>query len=155
MKEIRERNPDANLLQLPAVKDIALDYKLAYRYGRLHCTVEECAYAYNVSLDFLLNDNRFLHAYRRGWESGKRGLRRLQWDQARKGNVQMLIWLGKQFLQQSDQVTTTNNTTAVVTHNHNLKGLSTEDLLHLRSIMEKAEATVVDVKAVEVEVKEE
>tara|TARA_Y100001963_G_C6744960_1_gene431077 strand:+ start:753 stop:1067 length:315 start_codon:yes stop_codon:yes gene_type:complete len=39
----------------------------------------------------------------KGQEKGKTKLRKLQWKQAEKGNVPMLIWLGKQVLGQSDK----------------------------------------------------
>ena len=39
----------------------------------------------------------------KGQENGKTKLRKLQWKQAEKGNVPMLIWLGKQYLGQSDK----------------------------------------------------
>tara|TARA_Y100001963_G_scaffold84253_1_gene116820 strand:- start:1051 stop:1362 length:312 start_codon:yes stop_codon:yes gene_type:complete len=38
----------------------------------------------------------------KGREKGKIRLRQLQWNTAEKGNVQMLIWLGKQVLGQTD-----------------------------------------------------
>lgn len=39
----------------------------------------------------------------RGRNRGKAGLRRLQWEAARKGNPAILIWLGKQYLGQVDE----------------------------------------------------
>ena len=41
-----------------------------------------------------------------GW--GKIRLRQLQWKAAESGNVSMLIWLGKQYLGQSDKQETIN-----------------------------------------------
>ena len=45
----------------------------------------------------------------KGKDSGKIRLRQYQWSAAKKGNVAMLIWLGKQILGQSDkqEITTT------------------------------------------------
>ena len=45
----------------------------------------------------------------KGQDSGKIRLRQYQWSAAKKGNVAMLIWLGKQLLGQSDkqEITTT------------------------------------------------
>ena len=45
----------------------------------------------------------------KGKDSGKIRLRQYQWSAAKKGNVAMLIWLGKQLLGQSDkqEITTT------------------------------------------------
>ena len=39
----------------------------------------------------------------KGREKGKIRLRQLQWRQAERGNVSMLIWLGKQVLNQTDK----------------------------------------------------
>jgi hypothetical protein len=36
-------------------------------------------------------------------EEGRMSLRRLQWKKAQEGNTTMLIWLGKQYLGQSDK----------------------------------------------------
>ena len=39
----------------------------------------------------------------KGRDNGKIRLRQYQWASAKKGNVAMLIWLGKQILGQSDK----------------------------------------------------
>ena len=39
----------------------------------------------------------------KGRDKGKIRLRQLQWRAAEKGNVSMLIWLGKQVLDQTDR----------------------------------------------------
>ena len=39
----------------------------------------------------------------KGRDNGKIRLRQYQWASAKKGNVAMLIWLGKQILEQSDK----------------------------------------------------
>ena len=43
---------------------------------------------------------------RKGRASGKTRLRQLQWDSAEKGNVAMLIFLGKNILGQQDRLET-------------------------------------------------
>ena len=45
----------------------------------------------------------------KGQDSGKIRLRQYQWSAAKKGNVAMLIWLGKQILGQSDKQDITVN----------------------------------------------
>ena len=50
--------------------------------------------------------NRFQEVYLKGRENGKAKLRDLQLAQANKGNVTMLIWLGKQYLGQTDKTET-------------------------------------------------
>lgn len=42
-------------------------------------------------------------AFEAGFDKARATLRRLQWNAAKKGNVTMLIWLGKQMLKQYDQ----------------------------------------------------
>jgi hypothetical protein len=46
--------------------------------------------------------NRFSQAIKEGRETGKMSLKRKQWEVAMKGNVAMLIWLGKIQLGQVD-----------------------------------------------------
>ena len=45
----------------------------------------------------------------KGRDKGNIRLRQLQWKSAEKGNVAMLIWLGKQLLGQSDKQEITHN----------------------------------------------
>jgi hypothetical protein len=54
----------------------------------------------------------YSEAYKRFSEDGKKSLRRLQFDSARKGNVTMQIWLGKQYLGQRDRTEYTENVTS-------------------------------------------
>ena len=51
----------------------------------------------------------YSEAYKRFSEDGKKSLRRLQFESARKGNVTMQIWLGKQYLGQRDKTEVTEN----------------------------------------------
>lgn len=44
----------------------------------------------------------FLEAFKKYSAHGRRSLRRAQFEQATNGNVTMLIWMGKQYLGQSD-----------------------------------------------------
>ena len=73
------------------------------------CTAEEIASVMGYSVDTL--DRRlkergfdnFADAYKRYSGLGKASLRRVQFQAAQGGNVTMMIWLGKQWLGQSDQ----------------------------------------------------
>ena len=59
--------------------------------------------------------NRFQEVYAKGKEVGKTKLRDLQMKSAQNGNVTMQIWLGKQYLGQSDkQETETSMPTKIV-----------------------------------------
>jgi hypothetical protein len=76
---------------------------------KLQCTGEECASVLGCSYEHLNNtlsadgEGGFLDYFKRHSEGGKASLRRLQWRNAEAGNVTMQIWLGKQYLGQSDK----------------------------------------------------
>lgn len=75
----------------------------------IHCTGEEIAGVLGVSYDTLEKrvretyEQSFTDYYKIHSSGGKRSLRRLQWQAAEKGNIGMLIWLGKQWLGQVDK----------------------------------------------------
>jgi len=82
---------------------------------RINCTKEEIASVFEISPDtverriaeqFGVTFAVFLKRYE---GEGKVSLRRLQWASAKKGNVTMQIWLGKQYLAQSDKVATVSS----------------------------------------------
>ena len=52
--------------------------------------------------------NRFQEIYLKGRENGKSKLRDIQLRAAMSGNVTMLIWLGKQYLDQTDKTQVSN-----------------------------------------------
>jgi hypothetical protein len=72
----------------------------------LACTDKEIASFFEVSVDLIRRRNhevKFSEAKARGSARGRTSLRRLQWRAAEKGNVGILIWLGKNLLGQMDQ----------------------------------------------------
>lgn len=69
------------------------------------CTDEEIASILGVSVETLQskdNLDTFLECKKKGNSQGKASLRREQYKLAMKGNCNMLIWLGKQYLGQKD-----------------------------------------------------
>lgn len=76
------------------------------KLAAIHCTDEEVAENIGISVDTLVNN--FSEPLKKGKLKGKRSLRRLQYELAQKGDRVMLIWLGKQLLQQKDKVEQTN-----------------------------------------------
>ena len=78
--------------------DLAMVEKLAH----IQCTHVEIASALGVSTDTLTRNKDFAEVYKRGAEGGRKSLRRMQFESASKGNVTMQIWLGKQYLDQTD-----------------------------------------------------
>lgn len=83
---------------------IVIDYDAVERLGQIQCTQEEIANVLNISLARAVHDDKFVQAHRKGMEVGKASLRRQQFKGAEQGNATMLVWLGKQYLGQSDKI---------------------------------------------------
>ena len=96
-----------------------IDFELLDNLVRIHCTAEECAGILGVGLTTLgfrikergqeggvdaTGDEGFHDLYKRLSFAGKASLRRLQWKSAERLNTTMLIWLGKQWLDQTDKL---------------------------------------------------
>lgn len=81
-----------------------LDYKLIEELSNIQCTQDEIASCLGVNVKTLRADEKFLDLYKKGQECGKKSLRRYQFECAKKGNSAMLIWLGKQYLGQRDNI---------------------------------------------------
>ena len=64
------------------------------------CNNKEIAQFYGCSRHLI--EKSYSHNLTKGRALGKTRLRELQWAVAEKGNVTMLIWLGKQVLGQSE-----------------------------------------------------
>lgn len=81
-----------------------IDYELLGKLAALQCTIGEIANVMQLSYSRLQEDTatRIITEKR---EAGKASLRRMQWACAEKGNVQMLMFLGKQYLNQNERGT--------------------------------------------------
>lgn len=88
---------------------IEIDFQVFESLCRVQCTLAEIASVLAVSEDTVERRCEehygfgFADAYKNHSAGGKMSLRRLQWKVATAGNVTMLIWLGKQYLAQSDK----------------------------------------------------
>lgn len=88
-------------------KDLDLD--MLAKLCAIQCTQEECAAVLSVSADTIdrrLNEkfgHGFADFYKNHCAEGKVSLRRAQFKLALAGNATMLIWLGKQWLDQTDK----------------------------------------------------
>lgn len=71
------------------------------KLASIGCSNQEIASFFDCSKDTI--EGRFSAEVAKGRENGKTRLRRLQLQAAQKGNVVMLIWLGKQMLGQKDK----------------------------------------------------
>jgi hypothetical protein len=89
---------------------IKLDWAAIEKLCILQCTQEEIAWFAGCSLNTVersckrekkMNFGEF-YKQKRGF--GRATLRRHQWEAAQKGNISMLIWLGKQYLGQTDKI---------------------------------------------------
>jgi len=80
---------------------IPIDEKQVERMAAIGCTDTEIAIILNISESYL--KRRAAEALKRGRARLKRSLRRKQIQLALKGSVPMLIWLGKQYLDQKDK----------------------------------------------------
>lgn len=86
-----------------------------YNLSKLQCTLEEIAGFFGVSASTLYRhmeaDNSLREAYEEGKQYGRVSLRRLQFACAaskQAGSAALLIWLGKQYLGQTDKVLNAN-----------------------------------------------
>lgn len=82
------------------------DKQIIRRMAELGAPQAEIAQAIGCSVDTL--HRRFADVLKKGGAQLNISLRRLQVRSAKKGNVTMLIWLGKQRLGQRNQPTTTD-----------------------------------------------
>lgn len=91
----------------PKHKFTEAETEMVKRLSELFCSQEEIAYAMGCSRSVLRN---YTDLIAEGKAQGRVKLRRAQMSKALEGNPTMLIWLGKQLLQQSDQPTDGDDT---------------------------------------------
>lgn len=79
-----------------------IDYETVEKLASIMCTQEEIASFLDISTRTLQRNKEFCRIYKKGLESGKMSLRRSQFNMAQT-NTTMAIWLGKQYLGQTDK----------------------------------------------------
>lgn len=104
---------------------IELDYEAIEKLAAIQCTQGEIASFLDVSVRTLQRDEEFCRIYKKGQDNGKMSLRRKQWKLADK-NPTMAIWLGKQYLGQTDKIENTQYIAKEPTLNINIT--SNEDI---------------------------
>lgn len=91
---------------------LKIDPKLVQDLAALGCKTNEIATTLGCSTDTI--ERRFAAELAKGRENLKISLRRWQLEAAKKGNVAMLIWLGKQLLGQTEKIEQTTEVQAEV-----------------------------------------
>ena len=84
-----------------APKKYIVDTTKLLKLAKIGCTVRECADVLGCPEDVITQ--RYIEFYTKGRENLKERLRRKQIKKALEGNIVMLIWLGKQYLEQKDK----------------------------------------------------
>ena len=88
---------------------LEIDEELVEKLAGVGCSNEAIATQVGCSVDTLTR--RFADLLAKSRENLKTQLRIWQLEAAKKGNVAMLIWLGKQMLHQTEKVEQTNSVT--------------------------------------------
>lgn len=79
-----------------------LDEALIEKLAAIHCTMDEIALILGCSKDTIERRPELMAKVYKAKAEGKSSIRRHQWKLAQAGNATMLIWLGKQLLDQKD-----------------------------------------------------
>ena len=82
-------------------KKYEIDGKQVEQLASFGCTNKEIASFFGCSADLI--EKSYSEYLTKGRDKGKIRLRQLQWKAAEAGSHTMLIWLGKQILNQSDK----------------------------------------------------
>jgi hypothetical protein len=80
-----------------------LDEEQIRELAQIQCTDTEIAAVMRVSVDTI--HRNYAELIKEGREQGKKSLRRAQFQKALEGNPAMLIWLGKFYLGQKEEIT--------------------------------------------------
>ena len=121
----------------------AIDLKKIQSLAQVGCTIAEIAGVLGIDYQWFneqkARDYDIESALHAGYNGFKMSLRSTQARLALSGDRGMLIWLGKQFLGQSDKVESKQETTVNVAIQDALKeakSLSKDELLRIRGIIE-------------------
>lgn len=131
-----------------------LDLKKIRAWAQVGCTLEEIAGLLGVTGSWLSQqkdtDYDLEDALVMGRENFRQSLRSTQARLALSGHPGMLIWLGKQFLGQSDKQETKQETTVNVVLQRamqELRELDADTIVEMKRLLEKREAPLIDNEA--------
>lgn len=88
-------------------KTYKLDRDLIFKLATMHCSLQEIADCVGTKVEVL--EKRYSGIIAKGRSEGKKSLRKAQMEKALSGDVRMLMWLGKQYLGQNEQVVETES----------------------------------------------
>lgn len=95
-------------------KKIEIDPKMIRGLAQIGATWDEIAGILGIARTTLavrMREKKYRDAYEQGVAEGDVSIRRAQYDSAMRGKTGMLVWLGKNRLNQTDRVETKNETT--------------------------------------------
>lgn len=102
-----------------------IDERVVEGFANVGATNVEIADFFNVDEGTIRN--RFSDILTKARANKKLKLRRMQWQLAEKGNLGMLIWLGKQYLGQTEKVEATQENHVLVSEGPKYKFLEPKD----------------------------
>lgn len=124
-----------------------IDWDQVDKLCRMFCTGDEIAGFLGISYDTLYHRVKaekgmtFSEYFKRHSGVGKIALRRKQFEIATSGNVSMLIWLGKQYLNQAEKQELSGRDGEAIKIENNekldLSRLSIDELEHLEELLAK------------------
>lgn len=103
------------------------DYELFEKLCGIQCTAEEICAVMEISQDTLVRRTKlkykktFADVFKQKREAGKSSLRRTQWVKAMEGSIPLLIFLGKNYLGQSDKNELEQSKPVEISLNYNLE----------------------------------
>lgn len=110
-----------------------IDEELLRKLARIHCTTSEIASVLGCQRDLV--ERRYTAIIKEEMDKGCMSLKRKQFEVALGGNVTMLIWLGKIFLKQREEATTS------VTINNNPNPKTDTDINQIKEILKATECS--------------
>ena len=105
-KRRTEKQEEKSIIKKRGRPKKQLNYEAIEKLASIHCTQDEIASFLGVSVKTLQRDKEFCRLYKKGMDEGRMSLRRTQFKLAER-NPAMAIFLGKQYLGQTDKVETT------------------------------------------------
>lgn len=103
IRHIKRRGENMAAGGRPKAK-LKYDIEIVQDLASIFCSIEEIASILGISRRTLERDERFCELYKTGLDMAKSSLRRAQWKSVQNGSVPMQIWLGKQYLNQTERV---------------------------------------------------